>query len=88
MNYMYRYPTVESPLADISIRSTPISINRLMTEVFFCHQNQNAINIGYFTTPLKPHSIGTHMKGIETRFQVVPLFFEILPLLGEWYITF
>jgi hypothetical protein len=30
----------------------------------FCHQNQNAKNIGYFTTLLKPHNIGTHLKGI------------------------
>jgi hypothetical protein len=29
-------------------------------------------NIGNFTTPLKPHNIGTHLKGIETSFQVVP----------------
>jgi hypothetical protein len=34
-------------------------------------------------TLLKPHNIGTHLKGIETSFQVVTLFFEILPLLGE-----
>jgi hypothetical protein len=25
---------------------------------------------------LKPHNIGTHLKGIETSFQVVPLFLE------------
>jgi hypothetical protein len=29
---------------------------------------------------LKSHSIGTHLKGIETSFQVI-----ILPLLGELY---
>jgi hypothetical protein len=40
-------------------------------EVYFCHQNQNATNIGNFTTLLKPHNIGTHLKGIETSFQVV-----------------
>jgi hypothetical protein len=33
-------------------------------------------NIGNFTTLLKPHNIGTHLKGIETSFQVVPLFFK------------
>jgi hypothetical protein len=26
------------------------------------------INIGHFTTLLKPHNIGTHLKGIETSF--------------------
>jgi hypothetical protein len=25
---------------------------------------------------LKPHNIDTHLKGIETSFQVVPLFFH------------
>jgi hypothetical protein len=44
--------------------------NPLRTEVYFCHQNQNAKNIGNFTTLLKPHNIGTQ---IETNFQVVPL---------------
>jgi hypothetical protein len=51
-------------------------INPLRTEVYFCHQNQNAKNIGKFTTLLKPHNIGTHLKGIETSFQVVPLFLK------------
>jgi hypothetical protein len=37
----------------------------LRTEVYFCHQNQNAKNIGNFTTLLKPHNIGTHLKGID-----------------------
>jgi hypothetical protein len=49
----------------------------LKTEVYFCHQNQNAKNIGNFTTPLKPHNIGTHLKGIGTSFQVVLLFFNL-----------
>jgi hypothetical protein len=40
------------------------------------YQNQNAKNIGNFTTLLKPHNIGTHLKGIETSFQVVPLFLK------------
>jgi hypothetical protein len=48
----------------------------LRTEVYFCHQNQNAKNIGNFTTLLKPHNIGTHLKDTETSFQVVPLFFK------------
>jgi hypothetical protein len=48
----------------------------LGTEVYFCHQNQNAKNLGNFTTLLKHHNIGTHLKGIETSFQVVPLFFK------------
>jgi hypothetical protein len=34
----------------------------------------NAKNIGNFTTLLEPHNIGTHLKGIATSFQVVPLF--------------
>jgi hypothetical protein len=42
-------------------------------EVYFCHQNQNAKHIGNFTTLLKPQNIGTHLKGIETSFPVVPL---------------
>jgi hypothetical protein len=33
------------------------------------------INIGNFTTLLKPN-IGTHLKGIETNFQLVPLFLK------------
>jgi hypothetical protein len=33
-------------------------------------------NIGNFTNLLKPHNIGTHLKGIETSFQVVPLFLK------------
>jgi hypothetical protein len=37
---------------------------------------QNAKNIGNFTTPLKPHNIGTHLKGIESSFEVIPLFLE------------
>jgi hypothetical protein len=41
-------------------------------------------NICNFTTPLKPHNIGTHLKSIETSFQVVPLYLKsVLPLLGE-----
>jgi hypothetical protein len=46
----------------------------LRTEIYFCHQNQNAKNIGNFTTLLKPHNIGTDLKGIETSFQIIPLF--------------
>jgi hypothetical protein len=42
--------------------------NPLRTEVYFCHQNQNTKNIGNFTTLLKLHNIGTHLKGIETSF--------------------
>jgi hypothetical protein len=34
--------------------------------------------IGNFTTLLKPHNIGTHLKGIETSFQVVSLFLKSL----------
>jgi hypothetical protein len=52
------------------------SVNPLRTEVFFCHQNHNAKNIGNFWIPLKLHNIGTHLKGIETSFLVVPLFFK------------
>jgi hypothetical protein len=50
-------------------------------------QNQNAKNIDNFTTVLKPHNIGTHLKGIETSFQVVPLFFESFHFWAS-YITF
>jgi hypothetical protein len=32
-----------------------LRINPLRTEVYFYHQNQNAKNIGNFTTLLKPH---------------------------------
>jgi hypothetical protein len=31
-------------------------------------------NIGNLMTPFKPHNIDTHLKGIETSFQVVALF--------------
>jgi hypothetical protein len=61
-------------------------INPLKTEVFFCHQNQNA-NIGNFTTVLKPHNISTHLKGTETSFQVVPLFSKSIHFWAS-YITF
>jgi hypothetical protein len=51
------------------------AVNPSRMEVYFFHQNQNAKNIGHFTTwLLKPHNIGTHLKGIETSFQVIPLF--------------
>jgi hypothetical protein len=36
----------------------------LRIEVYICHQNQNEKNIGNLTTLLKPHNIGTHLKGI------------------------
>jgi hypothetical protein len=52
------------------------SLNPLRTEVYFCPQNKNAYNIGNFTTLLKPHNIGAHLKGIETSFQLVPLFLK------------
>jgi hypothetical protein len=38
-------------------------------------------------TPLKPHNIGTHLKGIETSFQVVPLFLKSFHFWVS-YITF
>jgi hypothetical protein len=43
--------------------------------------------IGNFTTLLKPHNIGTHLKGIETSFQVVPLFLKSFHFWVS-YITF
>jgi hypothetical protein len=46
-------------------------VNPLRMEVHFCHQNQNAKNIGNFTTLLWGFPIT--LKGIETSFQVVPL---------------
>jgi hypothetical protein len=38
-------------------------------------------------TLLKPHNIDTHLKGIETSFQVVPLFFKSFHFWVS-YITF
>jgi hypothetical protein len=38
-------------------------------------------------TPLKPHNIGTHLKGIETSFQVVTLFLKSFHFWVS-YITF
>jgi hypothetical protein len=54
-------------------------------EVYFCHQNQNAKNIGNFTTLLKPHNIGTHMKG-EDKLTDGTIISEILPLWGELHV--
>jgi hypothetical protein len=48
-------------------------------EVYFCHQNQNAKNIGNFTTLFETqYNSGTRLKGqgIETSLQVVPLFLK------------
>jgi hypothetical protein len=56
-------------------------------EVYICHQNRNAKNIGNFMTLLKAHNIGTHLKGIETSFHVVPLFLKSFNLWVS-YITF
>jgi hypothetical protein len=39
----------------------------------FVTKLSNAKNIGNFTTLLKPDNIGTHSKGIETSFWVLPL---------------
>jgi hypothetical protein len=36
-----------------------VIFNPLRTGVYFCHQNQNAKNIGNFTTVLKPHNSNT-----------------------------
>jgi hypothetical protein len=36
-------------------------------------------------TLLQPHNIGTHLKGIETSFQVVPLFLKSFHFGGELY---
>jgi hypothetical protein len=55
--------------------------------MYVCHQNQNAKNIDNFTTLLKPRNIGTHLKGIETSFQVVLLFLESFHFRVS-YITF
>jgi hypothetical protein len=62
-------------------------MNPLRTAVYFCHQNQNAKNIGNFTTLLKPHNIGTHLKGIEISFQMVILFLKSFHFWVS-YITF
>jgi hypothetical protein len=53
-------------------------------EVYFCHQNQNAKHIGNFMTLLKPHNIGMLLKGIETSFQVVPLFLKSFHFWGSF----
>jgi hypothetical protein len=42
-------------------------------------------NIGNFTTLLKSHNIGIHLKGIETSFQMVPLFLKSFNFLCELY---
>jgi hypothetical protein len=51
-------------------------------------QDQNAKNIGNFATLLKPHNIGTHLKSIETSFQVVPLLGELYQFLKFFWNTF
>jgi hypothetical protein len=61
--------------------------NPLRTGVYFFHQNENAKNIGNLFTLLKSHNIGTHLKGIETTFQVVPLFLKSFHFRAS-YITF
>jgi hypothetical protein len=55
--------------------------------LYFRRQNQNAKNNCNFTTLLKHHNIGTHLKGIETSFQVVPLFLKSFHFWAS-YITF
>jgi hypothetical protein len=60
--------------------------NPLRMKVYFYHHNQNAKNICNFTTLLKPHNIGTHLKGIETSFQVVSLFFKSFHVWGSYII--
>jgi hypothetical protein len=72
------YPWVTSTIQPETVKCNP---------VYFCHQNQNAKNIGNFATLLKPHNIGTHLKGIETSFQVVPLFLKSFHFWVS-YITF
>jgi hypothetical protein len=62
-----------------------VPYNPLRMEVYFCHQNQNTKNIVNFTTRLTPHNIGTHLKGIETSFQVVSLFLKSFHFWGELY---
>jgi hypothetical protein len=54
-----------------------------------CHQNQIVKNIGNLTTlfTCTLHNIGTHLKGIETSFQVVPLFWKSFHFWVS-YITF
>jgi hypothetical protein len=54
--------------------------------VYFCHQNQN-VKMLVILRLLKPHKIGTHLKGIETCFQVVQLFMKSLHFWVS-YITF
>jgi hypothetical protein len=66
------------------VPKSPLNPSRM--EVF-CHQNQNAKNIGNFTTRLKPHNIGTHLKGIETSFQLVPLFLKSFHF-WEFYLVY
>jgi hypothetical protein len=83
MNMDYRELSVDWDIIDIwsfvmwcRRKPDPLLETQVTVVVYFCHQNQNAENIGNFMTLLKPHNIGTHLKGIETSFQVVPLFFK------------
>jgi hypothetical protein len=64
-----------------------MKFNPLRMEDFFCHQNQNSKNIGNFTTPLKSHNIGTPLKGMETSFQMLPLYLKYFHFWAS-YITF
>jgi hypothetical protein len=78
----------DSPLQDICLslgRFMPILTHMVLFTLYGCLQN--AKNIGHFSTPLKPHNIGTHLKGIETSFQVVPLFLKSFHFWVS-YITF
>jgi hypothetical protein len=55
------------------------SFNPLRMEVYFCHQNQNAKNIGNFTTLLKPIKLVLVLRHAFRWYY----YFKILPLLGE-----
>jgi hypothetical protein len=79
--------TVKSQGHKILTAKLKVAFSPLRMAVYFCHQNQNAKYIGNFTTLLKPHNNGTHLKGIKTSFQVVPLLFISFHFWAS-YITF
>jgi hypothetical protein len=62
--------------------------NALRMEVYFCHQNQNAKNIGNFTPLLKPHNIW-YRYSFERYWDKLSggaIIFEILPPLGKLHV--
>jgi hypothetical protein len=71
----------------VAVNNYELNNDAPLMPLYFCRQNQNAKNIGNFTTLFKHHNFGTHLKGIETSFQVVSLFSKSLHF-SVSYITF